>query len=132
MADFPGIPRARPGNWWSTQDMSRTSSRLVTAALVIVLGCLTLSAVSADASPLGKHHVKLSAGPVKSRVHKGDQVRIHGHMASAPDTTGRALMAATDIGLRLTVSATLSLRVFAPETALYASATSSVFALVVL
>ncbi|HWC81002.1 MAG TPA: hypothetical protein VG756_13690 [Pseudonocardiaceae bacterium] len=143
--------------------MSRTSSRLVTAALVLILGCLTLSAVSADASPLGKHHVKLSAGPVKSRVHKGDQVRIHGHMASAPDTTGRALMAATDtsatlylqeetqagvwvnladtncrpdndfdIGLRLNVSATLSLRVFAPETALYASATSSVFALVVL
>lgn len=143
--------------------MSRTTLRIAATVLAILLGCLALSAASASAEPMGKHHVKLSAGPVKNRVHKGEQVRIHGHMASAPDST-RSPMAAVsdtsdvlylqeetqagvwvnlastncwpdndfDIGLRLNVSATLSLRIFAPETALYASATSSVFALVVL
>ena len=143
--------------------MSRTTLRVAATVLAILLGCLTLSAASASAEPMGKHHVKLSAGPVKNHVHKGEQVRIHGHMASASDGT-RSPMAAVadlsdvlylqqetqagvwvnlastncepdndfDIGLRLNVSATLTLRVFAPETSLYASATSSVFALVVL
>ena len=142
--------------------MRGTLLRIAAVALALVLGCPALSASAAGAGPLGKHHVRLSAAPVKNRVHRGEQVRIHGHLASAPEAA-QSLMAAVDtsdvlylqeetqagvwvnlastgcrpdndfdLGLRLSVSVTLTLRVYAPETSLYAAATSSVFALVVL
>ena len=143
--------------------MRRTSLRLAATALAILLGCLALSSASATATPLGKHHVKLSAAPLKNKVHRGEHVRVHGHLASAAGT-GRAPMAAADyyadvlylqeetaagvwidlastdcypdsdfdINLSLNVSVNLILRVYAPETVLYAAATSGLFALVVL
>ncbi len=143
--------------------MSRTSLRVAATILAILLGCLTLSAASASAEPMGKHHVKLTAAPVKSHVHKGEQVRIHGHLASVAGT-GHTPMAATtltaddlylqeetsagvwvnldntgcypdddfDFNLSFSVSASLTLRIFAPETDMYAAAYSDVFALVVL
>lgn len=136
--------------------MHRIALRLAATAVAVLLGCLALSTVSASANPLDKRPVKLTAAPVKAKVHKGEQVRIHGHLASGGARTtdlsdGLFLQEETqagvwvnlagttcvpdhdfDISLSLNVAATLNLRVFAPETDLYASATSSVFALIVI
>lgn len=135
--------------------MHRIALRLAATAVAVLLGCLALSTVSATAHPLDKHHVKISAGPVKNKVHKGDQVRIHGHLASADgprladvyDTlylqeetqagvwvnlADTSCEPDNDFDIRIDLNVSATLRVFAPETDLYASATSSVFALIVI
>ncbi|MFB9925614.1 hypothetical protein ACFORO_36705 [Amycolatopsis halotolerans] len=139
----------------------RRPARWAGLALSLALSGLCLTAVPAQAAVPAAHQaakkkpVHIKAGPVKSRVHKGEQIRIHGHVATGP--AGRAddeilylqeetqagvwvnLASASclpdndfDLGLRLNVSGTLTLRVFHPETTLFATATSEVFAVVVL
>jgi hypothetical protein len=141
--------------------MHRIMLRLAATAVAVLLGCLALSTAvpsgPATASPLDKRPVKLSAAPVKAKVHRGEQVRIHGHLANGAAARTTDLtdalyleeetqagvwvnLASTacepdhdfDISLSLNVAATVNLRVFAPETDIYASATSSVFALIVI
>ncbi|ATY16117.1 hypothetical protein CU254_03065 [Amycolatopsis sp. AA4] len=102
-----------------------------------------------------KKPVHLKAGPAKDKVHKGDLVRIHGHFATGPAGRGDddgllylqqqtqagvwVNLASTscspdndfDLGVRLTVSGTLTLRVFHPESTLFTAAASAVFTVVV-
>ncbi|MER6765851.1 MULTISPECIES: hypothetical protein [Amycolatopsis] len=144
----------------------RRHARWAGLALSLALGGLCLAAPAEAAVPQAnapaahqagkKTPVHIKAGPVKAKVHKGEQLRIHGHFATGP--AGRAddggllylqeqtqagawvnLASAScapdndfDLGIRLNVSATLTLRVYHPESTLFATAVSAVFTVVVL
>ena len=109
------------------------------------------------AHPAGKKvPLRIQAKPAKAKAHKGERIRIHGHLATVH--AGRADLGGTlylqqevrtgvwvnlvsgscspdsdfDLSLALNVSGTLTLRVFLPETDVYAAAASDVFAIVVL
>ncbi|WP_037366045.1 hypothetical protein [Amycolatopsis orientalis] len=149
-----------------TTTSMRRRARWAGLALSLALGGLCLTALPAQAAPAApdapaahqtakKKPVHLKAGPVKAKVHKGEQIRIHGHVATGP--AGRAddellyLQQETragvwvnlasvsclpdhdfDLGIRLNVSGSVTLRVFHPETTLFAAAASAVFTVVVL
>ncbi|WP_244223839.1 hypothetical protein [Amycolatopsis circi] len=144
----------------------RRRARWAGLALSLALGglCLTVPAQAAvpqadapAAHQAGKKTpVHIKAGPVKSKVHKGEELRIHGHVATGPAGRGDdggilyvqqqtqagvwVNLASTpcspgndfDLGLRLTVSGTVTLRVFHPESTLFAAAVSAVFTVAVL
>lgn len=145
----------------------RPPARWAGLALSLVLGglCLTAPTAQADvqqASAPAAHQaakkkpVHLKAVPVKSKVHKGEQIRIHGHFATGPagrrDDVGMLYLqqrtqagawvnlASTscapdhdfDLGVQVNVSGSLTLRVYHPESALFAAAASAIFTVVVL
>jgi hypothetical protein len=109
-----------------------------------------------------KSPVKLAAKPDKSKVKVGEHTKIRGRLTLSPAGGGAAAATPADgvdvlfvqqlvagvwvdlasgpcapdddfsIDVSFTVAATLSLRVYAPETDVYAAASSDVFALVVI
>jgi pseudouridine-5'-phosphate glycosidase len=137
-------------------------SPLVRTLVALTVGCvaLTVTPVAASAAPAAvqapaKHKMKVQAKPAKDQVKKHEKTQIKGRIddsARSGATTVEALVVqelragiwvdvatggcrpngAFSIDISFDVSATLSLRVFHPETTLYASAVSDVFALVVL
>lgn len=128
----------------------------------LCLTALPAQAVVPQASAPAAHQagkktpVHIKAGPLKAKVRKGEQFRIHGHVATGPagrSDRGEILyvqqetqagvwvnLASTscspnndfDLSLRLNVSGTVTLRVFHPESTLFTAAASAVFTVVVL
>ncbi|MBB2501295.1 hypothetical protein [Amycolatopsis echigonensis] len=150
-----------------TTTSMRRPARWAGLALSLALSGLCLTALPAQAAvpqasaPAAhqegkKTPVHIKAGPVKAKVHKGEQLRIHGHVATGPAARGDGggtlylqqetqagvwvnLVSTScspdsdfDLGLQLNVSGTLTLRVFHPESTLFAAAASAVFTVVVL
>ncbi|MGW4401083.1 hypothetical protein ACWEHA_37790 [Amycolatopsis nivea] len=145
-----------------TTTSMRHRARWAGLALSLALAGLCSTALPAQAAVPAAHQlakkkpVHIKAGPVKAKVHKGEQIRIHGHFATGP--AGRAdddgilylqqqtqagvwvnLAAAScspdndfDLGIRLNVSGSVTLRVFHPESTLFTAAVSAVFTVVVL
>lgn len=145
-----------------TTTSMRRRARWAGLALSLALAGLCSTALPAQAAVPAAQHlakkkpVQIKAAPVKAKVHKGEQIRIHGHFATGP--AGRAdddgilylqqqtqagawvnLAAAScspdhdfDLGIRLNVSGSLTLRVFHPESTLFTAAVSAVFTVVVL
>jgi hypothetical protein len=130
------------------------------AALTVGFAALTVLPVAASAAPAAaqapaKHKMKVQAKPAKDKVKKGEKTQVKGRiddaartLASDPEPlvlqeleAGAWVTVETSscrpngkfaIDVSFDVSATLSLRVFHPESTLYAAASSDVFALVVL
>ncbi|GAA3440477.1 hypothetical protein GCM10018954_101130 [Kutzneria kofuensis] len=130
------------------------------AALTVGFAALAVTPVAASAAPVAvqapaKHKMKVQAQPAKGHVKKHEQTQIKGRIddsARSATTDVETLIVqelragvwvnvatggcrpngAFSIDVSFDVSATLSLRVFHPETTLYAAAYSDVFALVVL
>ncbi|MFI9383208.1 hypothetical protein [Kutzneria sp. NPDC052558] len=130
------------------------------AALTVGCAAFTVMPVAASAAPAAvhapaKHKMKVQAKPVKDQVKKREKTQIKGRIddsarAAAADsetlvvqelragawvtvaTGGCRPNGAFSIDVSFEVSARLSLRVFHPESTLYAAAYSDVFALVVL
>lgn len=140
--------------------MHMTPLTRVLVALTVGCAALTAAPVTAAADPaavhaVAKHKMKVQAKPAKDHVKKKEKTQIKGRIDDAA-RSGRAdaetlivqeLQAgvwvniatgdcrpngAFAIDVSFDVSATLSLRVFHPESTLYVSAVSDVFALVVL
>jgi hypothetical protein len=137
-------------------------SRLTRTLAALTVGCaaLAVTPVVASAAPAAvqapaKHKMKVQAQPAKDHVKKGEKTQIKGRIddLARSGATGtetlyvqqlRAgvwvdVVAGTcrpnggfSIDVSFDVSATLSLRVYHPESTLYVSAVSDVFALVVL
>ncbi|MFD2466611.1 hypothetical protein [Amycolatopsis silviterrae] len=146
-----------------TTTSMRRPGRAAGLALSLVLGGLCLAPLPAQAAvPQSAAHqlagkktpVHIKAGPVKAKVHKGEQLRIHGHVATGPAGRGDdggflylqqqtqagvwVNLASTlcspgdfNLGVRLSVSGSLTLRVFHPESTLFTAAVSTVFTVVV-
>ncbi|WP_409466788.1 hypothetical protein [Amycolatopsis sp. GA6-003] len=148
-----------------TTTSMRRRARWAGLALPLALSGLCATALPAQATAPAavpaahqmakKKPVHLKAVPVKAKVRKGEQIRVHGRFATGP--AGRAdddgilylqqeiragvwvNLASTscapdhdfDLGVRLNVSGTLTLRVFHPESTLFTAAASAVFTVVV-
>ncbi|WP_154676156.1 hypothetical protein [Amycolatopsis benzoatilytica] len=151
-----------------TTTSMRRPARLAGLVLSLTLTGLCLASLPAQAAvprpaapaahqPAGKKtSMQIHAGPVKGKVHRGEQIRIHGHVATGPrgrSDAGDTLYLQTqvqagvwvnlasapcapdsdfDITLAQSTSGTLTLRIFHPETSVFAAAFSDVFAVVVL
>ena len=130
------------------------------AALTVGCAALAVTPVAAVAAPAAvqapaKHQMKVQAKPTKGKIKKHEKTQIKGRIsdsarAAADDaqtlivqelqagawvnvSTGSCQPnGAFSIDVSFDVSATLSLRVFHPDSTLYAAASSDVFALVVL
>jgi phosphate-selective porin len=130
------------------------------AALTVGFAAFTVLPVAASAAPAAvqapaKHKMKVQAKPAKDKVKKGEKTQIKGRidddarsLAADPEplivqrlqagawvnvtTGGCRPNGKFSIDLSFDVSASLQLRVFHPESTLYAAAYSDVFALVVL
>jgi hypothetical protein len=137
-------------------------SPLVRTLAALTVGCAALTAtpVVASAAPAAvqapaKHKLKVQAKPAKTKVKKGEKTQIKGRIDDAARSvaTGDEPLVlqeleagawvtvasggchpngAFTLDVSFSVSATLSLRVYHPESSLYVSAYSDVFALVVL
>jgi hypothetical protein len=129
-------------------------------ALAVACAAFTVTPVAASAAPAtvqapAKHKMKVQAKPAKTKIKKNEKTQIKGRIddtARSASSTAETLIVqelqagvwvdvATDecapngafsIDVSFDVSATLSLRVFHPESTLYVAAYSDVFALVVL
>jgi hypothetical protein len=139
-----------------------SAKRILTALMIscCVAGLAPAAAIAAPA-PVASHHkhkVKLDAQLEKTRVNKGESTKIKGNLSELSgmeSVTGdeplvvQRLDLATktwvdvtstscrpngrySVSVSFSFSANLSLRIYHPETDLYASAYSSVFALLVL
>lgn len=130
------------------------------AALTVGCAALAVTPVAATAAPAAvqapaKHKMKVQAKPAKAKVKKHEKTQIKGRIddAARSAATGTETLIVQElqagawvnvatggcepngafaIDVSFDVSATLSLRVFHPESTLYAAAYSDVFALVVL
>ena len=130
------------------------------AALTVGCAAFTVVPVAASAAPAAvqapaKHKMKVQAKPVKNKVKKHEKTQIKGRIDDAARSladdsetlvvqelqagvwvnlaTGGCLPnGAFSIDVSFDVSASLQLRVFHPESTLYAAASSDVFALVVI
>jgi hypothetical protein len=130
------------------------------AALTVGCAALTVTPVVASAAPVAvqapaKHKLKVQAQAAKGKVKKNEKTQVKGRIdelarsgASGAETlyvqqlragiwvdvvAGSCRPNGTfSIDVSFDVSATLSLRVFHPESSLYVSAVSDVFALVVI
>ncbi|WP_406640839.1 hypothetical protein [Amycolatopsis sp. WGS_07] len=149
-----------------TTTSMRRPARAAGLALSLALGGLLLAPLPAQAAvPQSAAHqlagkktpVHIKAEPVKAKLHKGEQLRVHGHVATGP--AGSAArgdggflylqqqirvgvwvnLASTscspgtnfDLGVQLNVSGSLTLRVYHPESALFTAAASAVFTVAV-
>jgi len=140
--------------------MPMSSLTRTLAALTVGCAALAVTPVAASAAPAAvqapaKHKMKVQAKAAKGKVKKHERTQIKGRVddaarsaASGTETlivqeleAGAWVNVATGgcqpngtfaIDVSFDVSATLSLRVFHPESTLYVSAVSDVFALVVL
>ncbi|MGW7538003.1 hypothetical protein [Amycolatopsis sp. NPDC054798] len=150
-----------------TTTSMRRPARWAGLALSLALGGVCLAAPSAQAAvpqasaPAAhqagkKTPVHIKAGPAKAKMHKGEQLRVHGHVATGPagrgDDSGLLYLQMQtqagvwvnltstacspdrdfDLSFRLSVSGSLTLRVYHPESVLLAAAVSAVFTVVVL
>ena len=138
------------------------TSRLIRTLAALTIGCAAVTAtpVVASAAPAAahapaKHKMKVQAAAAKGKVKKGEQTQVKGRI----DDLARSAASGTEtlyvqqlragvwvnvfsdtcrpngafsIDVSFNVSATLSLRVYHPESSLYVSAYSDVFALVVI
>ncbi|QUQ65870.1 hypothetical protein [Kutzneria sp. CA-103260] len=130
------------------------------AALTVGCAAFAVTPVAASAAPAAvqapaKHKMKVQAAAVKGKVKKHEKTQVKGRIddaARSVDADAETLIVqelqagawvnvatggcrpngAFSIDVSFDVSATLSLRVFHPESTLYAAAYSDVFALVVL
>jgi len=137
-------------------------SPLVRTLAALTVGCAALTAtpVIASAAPAAvhapaKHKMKVQAAAAKGKVKKGEHTQVKGRIddLARSNATGTETLfvqqlqagvwvnvfsdtcrpnGAFDIDVSFNVSATLSLRVYHPESTLYVSAYSDVFALVVI
>ncbi|MFC0430077.1 hypothetical protein [Kutzneria buriramensis] len=138
-----------------TSPLARTLTALTVACAALTVMPVAASAFPAVTQAPAKHKMKVQAKPAKTKIKKQEKTQIKGRIddtaRSASDTAETLIVqelqagvwvdVATDecrpngafaIDVSFDVSATLSLRVFHPESTLYAAAYSDVFALVVL
>ncbi|MFC3455586.1 hypothetical protein [Amycolatopsis speibonae] len=131
---------------------------IVLAGLVPAATAVAAPASSAQTSVHNKKKVKLEAKADKSKVKVGEETKLKGRLDVVPDEADGDATEALELivvqklvagvwvdlsngscrpngsfslSLSFSVKASLTLRVFHPETTLYASATSSVFGVVV-